>query len=138
MWAWLQVPAVYQALQLMADVTAVWRRRPGQAALWGSEVDASLRQLATTLREQYGKPAALDAADTSVPADAAGSDGAAVEGDSDSDDGDAKKLAAAAAGEQAGVLAARRARQLQPACLKLVKDLLQAGQQGGGAPGKHD
>jgi hypothetical protein len=130
---------VYQALQLMADVTAVWRRGPGQAALWGPGVDAALRQLAATLREQYGKPAAVDAADTTMAADAAGPDGGDEHsGSSDSDDGDAKKLAAVAAGEQAGVLAVRRARQLQPACLKLVKDLLQAGQQGGGAPGKHD
>ena len=132
----LQVPAIFQALQLMADMQAVARR-----PLWDGEVTAALRRLGDTLRQQYSKPrdeaAAGGAAESSGRA-AAGmaesGDGEAGEGGAaHADEADAAKLALGAE-EQAVVLAARRAQQLQPACLKLVKDLLQRG----GGSGKHD
>lgn len=132
---------MFQALQLMSDAQGV-----GGRPLWGADVEAALRRLAATLREHYGRrlsdesaggssssggvaegaPAAAEGA-----ADAVADAGAAAAADA----ADARKLAATAE-EQAVVLAARRARQLQPQCLKLVKDLLQG--QGGAAGGKHD
>lgn len=126
-----QVPVVYTALQLMADVQAVARR-----PLWGGDVEAALRALSDTLRRKHGRSSEADAG-------AAGSSAAAggealseeKEEEEEADAGDAKKLAVGAA-EAAAVATARRARQLQPACLKLVKDLLQ--RQGGLGSGKHD
>ncbi|PRW58348.1 hypothetical protein C2E21_2994 [Chlorella sorokiniana] len=132
-----KVPALFQALQLMADVQAVARR-----PLWDGEVAAALRRLGDTLRQQYSKPRdeaeAAGAASGSgkAAAGAAGSEKglAGEQGEAERDvQADAAKLALGAE-EQASLLAARRAQQLQPACLKLVKDLLQHG----GGSGKHD
>ena len=132
-----QVPAIFQALQLMADLQAVARR-----PLWDAEVAAALRQLGDTLRQQYSKP--RDEPDAAGAGECSGqaAAGAAQDAHAEAEQGaaksvderaDAAKLAVGAE-EQAVRLAARRAQQLQPACLKLVKDLLQRG----GGSGKHD
>lgn len=127
----------------MADVQAVARR-----PLWaeGGEVDAALRALAGTLRQLYGRPRQED--EGAAGSDAAGESGgqasaldaAAAEGSGAREElelevelEDEKKLATSQE-DAAAALAARRAAQLQPACLKLVKDLLQ---RRAGA-GKHD
>ncbi len=124
----------------MADLQTVARRAQ---PLWGASLDSALRQLADTLRQQYGKPAEPDGsgggdgAAAGVGAQAAEQeaegDGDEEESEGEEEDHDHKKLAVGAE-EQAELLAGRRARQLQPACLKLIKDLLQ--RQAGG--GKHD
>lgn len=161
-----QVPGLYQALQLMADLQAVSRR---PTPLWGGDMEAALRTLGGTLRTRYGRPrqeaeaAAAGGAGGDVPAAADSSSaahgGRAADGtaeaaprdsatEADAAIGNAAAIAAADAAEeakklgrpaeeQAPLLAARRAAQLQPACLKLVKDLLHA-RRGGGGAGKHD
>ena len=120
----------------MADAQAVARR-----PLWGGEVAAALRDLAATLRQQYGKPqqeaeeAAAAAGGSSTqgePAAEPPSSGNAAREAAAHDRADAAKLAVGAEAAAAR-LAARRAQQLQPTCLKLVKDLLQQG-----GAGKHD
>jgi hypothetical protein len=136
----MQVPGVYQALQLMADMQTVSRR---PAPLWDEAVFAALRDLAATLRQQYSKPRKEE---EEAAAKAAGAAVTALEGGSSSQDAvdsgeaeeerDARKLAVGPE-EQAELLAERRAQQLQPACLKLIKDMIQR-QQGGGGSAKHD
>jgi hypothetical protein len=122
-----QVPAVFQALQLMADMQAVSRR---PQPLWDAAVDAALRRLAATLRERYSKPRQEGEAEQAA---AAGSWSSSSQSEAD-DAADARKLAVDPQ-EQAELLAMRRAQQLQPSCLKLVKDLLHRHSGGGG---KHD
>ena len=139
---------MYQALQVMADMQAVSRR---PAPLWDAAVDAALRDLAATLRQHYSKPRKEEqaAAAAAAAAGVGGEEGGQPEsaggdscgddsgGEADGDDErDARKLAVGAE-EQAELLAERRAQQLQPACLKLIKDLLQR-HGGGGSGGKHD
>lgn len=126
------MPALYQALQLMADVQAAARR-----PLWGAGVEAALRCLADELRREHGRAAAAAAEDGAAGAAGAAGDAAAAGGEEeeDPDAADARKLAVGA-GEAAAAAAARRARALQPACLKLCKDLLQ--RQAGGGGSKHD
>lgn len=109
----------------MADVQAAARR-----PLWGADVEAALRALAEQLRRKHGRAAA--AAEEGA---AAGTGDAAAGEEEDPDAADARKLAVGAA-EAAAATAARRARALQPACLKLCKDLLQ--RQSGGGGSKHD
>ncbi|PSC75105.1 hypothetical protein C2E20_1718 [Micractinium conductrix] len=122
-----KVPGLYQALQLMADLQAVSRR---PTPLWGGDMEAALRTLGGTLRTRYGRPR-----QEAEAAAAGGAGNAAAIAAADAAE-EAKKLGRPAE-EQAPLLAARRAAQLQPACLKLVKDLLHA-RRGGGGAGKHD
>lgn len=140
------VPALHQALQLMSDLHTAARGR----RLWLPGVDSALRQLSALLRERYGKAAEAgrgggSSGGSSGDAGLAGSEGQAVnqaagssapEADDHEEQGDGedeRKLSRSVE-EQAELLAQRRAQQLQPACLRLIKDLLQ--KQGGA--GKSD
>lgn len=123
------VPRLHAALRLMADLHAA---APGRR-LWTPAVDAALRQLSMVLREHYGKP-------DEAAAEAAGAAAAAANGvreqrgegegsgssssDDEHDERDRQKLGRSAE-EQAAVLATRQAQQLQPLCLRLIKELLQ-------------
>ena len=137
-----QVVRVLALLQLMAAVHQASRGR----YLWGAgagSVEAALRALGEALRQE-SRAATLGA---EAGQQGAG-DGAAGERQqlplgeqaeeaalAASEAAEVAKLAWSAE-EQAAALAARRAGQLAPACLKLVKDLLQ--RQGGAGAGKHD
>lgn len=123
---------MYQALQLMADMQAVSRR---PQPLWDAGVDAALRGLSTLLREQYSKPRLEQQTPAAAPA-ALGDDGTSAKYDDHAGEGlgdaqDALKLGVGPQ-EQAELMAQRRAQQLQPACLKLIKDLVQRQVGGGG------
>ena len=147
------VPRLHQALRLMADLHTAARGR----RLWTPGVDAALRQLAGTLRERYAKPThgAAEGGEASVggggaaaaagmggvegmtlsaavareatPAEAWEQESTGAEAELEAEE--ARKLGRPAE-EQAALLALRRAQQLQPACLRLLKELLQ--KQGGG------
>ncbi|KAL4430925.1 hypothetical protein ABPG75_006181 [Micractinium tetrahymenae] len=135
-----KVPGVLQALQLMADLQAVSRR---PAPLWGADVEGALRTLADTLRQHYSRQrqeeqaaAAGEAGSSAAAVAAGGLEGWAAEAGEQQrhDEAEEARKLGRPAGEQAAVLAARRAARLQPTCLKLIKDLLQ--RRAGG--GKHD
>ncbi len=130
----------------MADMQAVTRRT---TPLWDSDVEAALRTLAVTLRQHYSRQRLEEqaAAATQTGASAASQETrrAAVqmqqphqqikeEEDKEGEEEEEARKLGRPAEEQAAVLAARHAARLQPACLKLIKDLLQL--RGGG--GKHD
>jgi hypothetical protein len=127
----------------MADTTAVWRQ---PAPLWDGQVESALHQLAATLRQQYSKPrqeaakesdggeTVLQAATEQDRPHGTAKGDASLAGD---DAHDACKLALPPE-QQAALLAQRRAQQLQPACLRLVKDLLQRPGAGGTSGSKHD
>ncbi|KAL4426358.1 hypothetical protein ABPG77_004652 [Micractinium sp. CCAP 211/92] len=141
-----KVPGVLQALQLMADMQAVTRRT---TPLWDSDVEAALRTLAVTLRQHYSRQRLEEqaAAATQTGASAASQETRRApvqmqqphqqdkeEEDKEGEEEEEARKLGRPAEEQAAVLAARHAARLQPACLKLIKDLLQL--RGGG--GKHD
>eukprot|EP00887_Chlorella_sp_A99_P005442 scaffold1.g5442.t1 len=133
------VPRLHQALQLMADLQAGARGR----RLWLPEVEGALRALSATLRERYGKPPAGEeegagaASDEAATGRANGSAGpaeaeeagarAAAAAEAAAEEAERRKLGRSAE-EQAETLALRQARQLQPACLRLLKDLLHSKQ----------
>lgn len=149
-----QVEHVLGLLQVMAAAHQVSRPR----YLWPADVEAALRQLSAAIREhsrqavagaeqqqQQQRQVAAEAGGGSGPSEAPAAAPTGV-GDGNDEEGEGCALAAAAAeqeeqlklartaGQQAAALAARRAQQLQPVALKLLKDLLQKHS----VSGKHD
>lgn len=130
----LQVECTLGLLQLMWAVHQVARGR----YLWGGAPEAALHALGETLRQQSRQVTLGAEAGAGVPQQPGSGDpqqGEPQGEESAEEEREAAKLAQSA-GQQAALLATRRAAQLQPACHKLVKELLQRG--GGAAAGKHD
>lgn len=125
---------MHAVLQLMARAV----RMAGGRLTWGSRAESALRQAAAALRET-GSASSGGAAGVANTADApstSGKDGVTgpahdtqcvirevLPGEGDEDD----EVAAKARGHDAGALDSKRAQQLRPACLKLIKQLLTIG-----------
>ncbi|KAG2440893.1 hypothetical protein HXX76_003747 [Chlamydomonas incerta] len=131
-----KAPRVHAFLQLLTKAASCRSggggrggRGGGGSKLWGPEVEQAMREVLAALREGAGRGAAAGAGAESA-AGQAGSNGNGPEaggGGSDDDDDDAKLQLL-----DPEALLRRRARQLHPACWRMLKQLLTSGPEAGG------
>ncbi|KAG2450559.1 hypothetical protein HYH02_005060 [Chlamydomonas schloesseri] len=134
-----KAPRVHGLLQLLTKAASCrgggGGRGGGSSKLWGPDVERAMRELLAALREGTGRGAATGAAPEvegsgRQEGGSKGGDGPAQNGaggvESDDDDDDKLQLLDPEA------LLQRRARQLHPACWRMLKQLLTSGPEAGG------
>lgn len=129
-----KAPRVHTFLQLLTKAASCRGSSGGRGGgsggskLWGPEVERAMRELLAALREGTGRAASAGAGAGGSGTQESGNGQASGAGGGESDDDDEEKLQLL----DPEALLRRRARQLHPACWRMLKQLLTSGPEAGG------